>query len=165
MQGKKEFCGILLCVNIFVYGFLALFKGINLPPFLSFEFAFFSSVLIVFLSFLHYQKGIIKKAQSVEIHTKPLNIFLKKQKHAKILNFKAINDDFKPTFKLALKNFSLFLSLAKFGAYAFLALGFLWLNKRNWLDIPAFLAGISALLLAIFIFMIWIRYGKFDTNH
>lgn len=165
MQGKKELCGILLGANVFVYGFLALFKGVNLPTFLSFEFAFFSSVLIVFFSFLHYQKGIIKKAQNAKIHTKPLNIFVKKQKHTKILNFKVINDDFKPTLKLALKNLSLFLSLAKLGAYAFLALGFLWLNKQNWLDVAAFLAGISVLLLAIFIFMIWIKYGKFDTHH
>lgn len=156
MQGKKEICGILFCVNVLVCGFLFALKGVEKTLFLSFEFAFFSSLLIIFLSFLSYRKGILKKAKEVEF--KALNIFTKKStKPLKIVKFKAINDDF----KLAFKNLALFFSLAKLGAYAFLALGFLILHKHNLLDILAFLAGISSVLLGIFIFMVWVKYDKF----
>lgn len=158
MQGKKEICGILFCVNVLVCGFLFALKGVNKTLFLSFEFAFFSSLFIIFLSFLSYRKNILKRAKETQFKT--LNIFTKKTP-PKIVKFKAINDDFKPTFKLAFKNLALFFSLAKLGAYAFLALGFLILHKHNLLDILAFLAGISSVLLGIFIFMIWVKYDKF----
>lgn len=160
MQGKKEICGILFCVNVLACGFLFALKGVNKALFLSFEFAFFSSLFIIFLSFLSYKKNILKRAKKAQFKT--LNIFTKKSTTPpKIVKFKAINDDFKPTFKLAFKNLALFFSLAKLGAYAFLALGFLILHKHNLLDILAFLAGISSVLLGIFIFMIWVKYDKF----
>lgn len=158
MQGKKEICGILFCVNVLACGFLFALKGVNKALFSSFEFAFFSSLFIIFLSFLSYKKNILKRAKEAQFKT--LNIFTKKTP-PKIVKFKAINDDFKPTFKLAFKNLALFFSLAKLGAYAFLALGFLILHRHNLLDILAFLAGISSVLLGIFIFMIWVKYDKF----
>lgn len=158
MQGKKEICGILFCVNVLACGFLFALKGVNKALFSSFEFAFFSSLFIIFLSFLSYKKNILKRAKKAQFKT--LNIFTKKTP-PKIVKFKAINDDFKPTFKLAFKNLALFFSLAKLGAYAFLALGFLILHRHNLLDILAFLAGISSVLLGIFIFMIWVKYDKF----
>lgn len=152
MQGRKNFCGILVCVNAFICTLLIFIKGYNGALFASFELAFLASLFIIILSFLSYQKNIIKRAQNAQTPTKTLGIFLKKNSGAKILKFKAINDDFKPTLKLALKNFRLFFSLAKLGAYAFLVLGFLSLQKQDLLDIVAFLSGISAVLLSTLAF-------------
>lgn len=152
MQGKKAFCGILVCANAFICTLLLAVKGANLAVVFSFECAFFASLFIIVLSFLSYQKSVTKKAQGVEIFTKPLGICLKKYAGVKILKFKAINDDFKPTFKLALKNFGVFFSVAKLGAYAFLVLGFLVLKKHDLLDIFAFLAGVSSVLLSVLVF-------------
>lgn len=70
----------------------------------------------------------------------------------KILKFKATNDEFKPSFKGALKNFGVFFSLAKLCAYAFLALGFLTLQRQNLLDIVGFLGGVSSVLVSVLAF-------------
>lgn len=70
----------------------------------------------------------------------------------KILKFKATNDEFKASFKGALKNFGVFFSLAKLCAYAFLALGFLTLQRQNLLDIVGFLGGVSSVLVSVLAF-------------
>lgn len=159
MQGKKAFSFIIILTNIAIYIILNFAKNtLNLAFVLSYEFSFFSMLLIIILSFLSYQKNILKKTKIYKIEKKPLFLTLKKvNKNVKILNFKAINDDFKPSFKLALKNFGVFFSLAKLGAYIFLALGFLALQRHDLLDIFAFIAGISSLILGVFIFMFWMK--------
>lgn len=94
--------------------------------------------------------------QNAEFYAQPqpLIFYQKKplQPLPKNLKFKAINEDFKPSFKVALKNFGAFFSLVKLCAYAFLALGFLVLQRQNLLDIVAFLSGISSVLLSVLIF-------------
>lgn len=95
-----------------------------------------------------------------QIHTRTPKICLKKNAPQKILQFKAANDEFKPTLKLAFKSFGVFFSLAKLGAYAFLALGFLALQKQNLLSVAAFLGGISAVLLGVLVFAGFCAYKQ-----
>lgn len=171
MQRKKPFCFIIILVNICVYSILNFAKNtLDLAFFLSYEFAFFIGLCIIILSFLSYQKNILKKAEIYKFEKKPLFITLKKARALKNSKFRLINDDFKPSFKLALKNFGVFFSLAKLGAYVFLALGFLALQRHGLLDIFAFLFGISSLVLALFVFMFFVNLkerkdDKFKKNH
>lgn len=194
MQGKKAFCGILVCANALICALLCAIKGFGAPLLASFEFAFFATLFIIVLSFLSYKKSIFKKvsaegqtantakamnkkrnftqAVSKEQIFTPQNdkspenpefftqiqpqslIFCQKplQTLPKILKFKATNDEFKPSFKGALKNFGVFFSLAKLCAYAFLALGFLALQRQNLLDIVGFLGGVSSVLVSVLAF-------------
>ena len=64
MQRKKPFCFIIILVNICVYSILNFAKNtLDLAFFLSYEFAFFIGLCIIILSFLSYQKIILKKAE------------------------------------------------------------------------------------------------------
>ena len=226
MQGKKAFWGILCWANALLCALLYAIKGDYSAVVVSFEFAFFATLCIIFLSFSSYKKSIFKKANAErtgaqkvrqnfaqihapngdenskntqiqglahtqnqtaqiqeladtqtharnlaqntefcvqtqgQIHAHTPKICLKKNAPQKILKFKAANDEFKPTLKLAFKNFGVFFSLAKLGAYAFLALGFLALQKQDLLDIAAFLSGISAVLLGVFAFAGFCAYKQ-----
>ena len=209
MQGKKAFWGILCWANALLCALLYAIKGDYSAVVVSFEFAFFATLCIIFLSFLSYKKSIFKKANAEragvetarqnfahihapngdensnavqaksiaqianlaqntefcvqtqgQIHAHTPKICLKKNAPQKILKFKAPNDEFKPTLKLAFKNFGVFFSLAKLGAYAFLALGFLALQKQDLLDIAAFLSGISAVLLGVLAFAGFCAYKQ-----
>lgn len=198
MQGKKAFCGILVCANVLICALLCAIKGFGAPLLASFEFAFFATLFIIVLSFLSYKKSVFKKV-SAEGQTansaKAMNagrvaeqnfmqavskgqifasqndkslknaefftqiqpqslIFCQKPLKTlpKILKFKTTNDEFKPSFKGALKNFGVFFSLAKLCAYAFLALGFLALQRQNLLDIVGFLGGVSSVLVSVLAF-------------
>lgn len=194
MQGKKAFCGILVCANVLICALLCAIKGFGAPLLASFEFAFFATLFIIVLSFLSYKKSVFKKvsAEGQTANTaKAINetrnftqavskgqifasqndkslknpefftqiqpqslIFCQKPLKTlpKILKFKATNDEFKPSFKGALKNFGVFFSLAKLCAYAFLALGFLALQRQNLLDIVGFLGGVSSVLASVLAF-------------
>ena len=196
MQGKKAFWGILAWANALLCALIYAIKGDYSAVVASFEFAFFATLCIIFLSFSSYKKSVFKKvgaernftpkqnstqmnatqkaefhahtAQSAEfqaqaqgqINSQTPKICLKKNAPQKILKFKAANDEFKPTLKLAFKNFGVFFSLAKLGAYAFLALGFLALQKQDLLDIAAFLGGISAALLGVLAFAGFCAYKQ-----
>ena len=206
MQGKKVFWSILAWANALLCALFYAIKGDYSAVVASFEFAFFATLCIIFLSFSSYKKSVFKKvgaernftpkqnstqmnatqkaefhahtAQSAEFHahtaqsaefqaqaqgqinSQTPKICLKKNAPQKILKFKAANDEFKPTLKLAFKNFGVFFSLAKLGAYAFLALGFLALQKQDLLDIAAFLGGISAALLGVLAFAGFCAYKQ-----
>ena len=209
MQGKKVFWSILAWANALLCALFYAIKGDYSAVVASFEFAFFATLCIIFLSFSSYKKSVFKKvgaernftpkqnstqmntmqkaefhahtaqseqniaqsaefqaqAQSVaqdftQIYAQTPKICLKKNAPQKILKFKATNDEFKPTLKLAFKNFGVFFSLAKLGAYAFLALGFLALQKQDLLDIAAFLGGISATLLGVLAFAGFCAYKQ-----
>lgn len=171
MQGKKAFYGILGCINALFLAICAI-KGWGVQMLASFEFAFFTTLCIINLSFLSYKKSVLKKANAerantqtagqnfTQIHARTPKICLKKNAPQKILQFKAANDEFKPTLKLAFKSFGVFFSLAKLGAYAFLALGFLALQKQNLLSVAAFLGGISAVLLGVLVFAGFCAYKQ-----
>lgn len=187
---------------------------------LSFEFAFFATLLIILISFFSYKKGILKLAQSAEnteissnqnadfINKNAVNLSIQQSENSQIqtnlqnTQILAIkNDDFlnknaensnnqntkfsnqnavnlsdqstqtadlnssesnqesgvKP--KFGFKYMSLFFSLAKLLGYAFLAAGFLALNRHAMLDLVGFLGGISSLIFAVLIFAFYLRKG------
>ncbi|TQR60368.1 hypothetical protein [Campylobacter troglodytis] len=163
MQRKKAFCFIIILVNIIIYLSLNLYKNtLNLPFFLSYEFAFFMTLCIILLSFLSYQKNILNKAKTYKFEERPNFLLLKAvSKNSRISKFRIIKDEFKPSFKVALKNFRVFFNLAKLFAYCLFVLGFLILKRWDLLDIFAFIAGISSLVLTVFIFAFWMRNDKF----
>ncbi|WP_245821565.1 hypothetical protein [Campylobacter vulpis] len=123
---------------------------------LSYEMAFFSTLLVILSSYLHYKKNIL--ARSLKYDFKPKALFIKKiPKNSKIINFKHYNDDLVIKFKDKFKNFSLFFSLFKLLAYGILVGGFLFLQRQNLLFIAGYLGGISAFLMGIFAYMLCVK--------
>ena len=158
MQEKKQFFFILLLVNFIMMCFF-LYKG--KAAILSFEAAFLASCLIIFSSFYSYQKNIFKTVKKNHTNKIKKLIFKKKtNKNIKIIKFYEINDDFKIRFKDRLKHLSWFFAIFKMLSYVFLVLLFFILNRHNLLNISAFLLGVTVMPVAIFIFMLWVRYVK-----
>lgn len=142
---------------------------------LSFEFAFFATLLIILISFFSYKKGILKFAQSaknIEIYSDTQSensqIQVNLQNATNLSDQSTQNADLnsseseqesgvKP--KFSFKYMSLFFSLAKILGYAFLAAGFLALNRHAMLDLVGFLGGISSLIFAVLIFAFYLRKG------
>lgn len=139
---------------------LILAKGekFTLFSFINYEFAFLSTLLIVFLSFLSYKKGVLRGL-----------------KDEKFTEFRAENENErgenatdkddasgKSTAKslVRVKKFTLFFNLAKIAAYFLLALGFVSLSKYGYLDILAFLMGASGVVVAVFAYMILLKVAK-----
>lgn len=159
MRGKKFFLLLICLCHLCFYLVFLSFKLLDLSMILSFEFAFLSALLIIFISYLNYKKNILAKTKEYHFEKKPLMIFLKKmKKNQKILNFKEMNDDLKPNFKEKLQNFALFFSLMKFLAYGILVAGFLFLKNQNHLSILGYLSGISALLICVLFFTLRVKY-------
>ncbi len=149
---------ICLCQLCFCGAFWA-FRILNLRLFLSFEFAFFSTLLVVLSSFLNYKKNILSRAKTHTFKNKPLFIFVKKmQKNAKILNFRTLKDDLKPNFKEKMQNFALFFPLVKILSYGILVAGFLFLKSGNLLSILGYLSGISAFFVCVLFFVLSLKY-------
>lgn len=143
---------LFLSLNVFCFVPLLFFQSLHFALFLSYEFAYFSSCLIIIFSYLTYKKNILKKVKSYKSVKIPAFISLKKiNKNTKIFNFKALDEDFKISLKLALKNFTVFFSIIKLFSYILLILGFLFLQKQNLLEIFAYLWGIFALLISFFV--------------
>ena len=130
---------------------------------LSFEFAFFISLCIIVLSFLSYKKSILSESKALKppkirpaiLAQKPPN------KNAKIQNFRPANNDFKLKFTHKL---TAFFSLAKLGAYALLAVGFLALNAHALLDIAGFICGVSSVLAGCFFYGLWLNRKEKSQN-
>lgn len=158
MQEKKQFLFILLLVNFIIMCFF-LYKG--KAAILSLEAAFLASSLIILSSFYSYQKNIFKTVKKKPANKAKGLIFEKKtNKNIKIIKFYEINDDFKIGFKDRLKHLSWFFAIFKMLSYVFLVLLFFILNRHNLLNISAFLLGVTVVPIAIFIFMLWVRYVK-----
>ena len=127
---------------------------------LNYEFAFFTSLCIIILSFASYKKSIINEAKSLKIPQIRPAIFAKKtlKKGAKFVNFRPANDEFGLKFS---RKFAAFFSLAKLASYGVLALGFYLLNANALFDIAAFICGVSSLLSGCFIYGLWVNFrGK-----
>ncbi len=180
MLGKKEFWGILLCANALVLVFLLGFKSVNLlnlgenlgqnltqspalpllAVILNYEFAFFTSLCIIVLSFASYKKSILSETRQIKIPQIRPAIFAKKtpKKGVKFVNFCPANDEFGLKFS---RKFAAFFSLAKLASYGVLALGFYLLSANALLDIAAFICGVSSLLAGCFIYGLWLNFkGK-----
>jgi len=159
MQHKKVFFIIFIVIHLGFWVLFYLLNFLTFKSFLSFEVANFSFLLIVFSSFLHYKKGILIQSKNYKFVKKPLMIFTHKiQNPSKIINYKVFNDDLKPKFKEKIQNFSLYFGLLKLLSYGILVAGFLALNKQNLLCIWAYIAGISALVLCVLIFAVFLKY-------
>ena len=130
---------------------------------LSFEFAFFISLCIIVLSFLSYKKSILSESKAIKppkirpaiLAQKPPN------KSTKIQNFRPANNEFKLKFTHKL---TAFFSLAKLGAYALLAVGFLALNRHALLDIAGFICGVSSVLVGCFFYGLWLNHKEKSQN-
>ena len=147
MQGKKAFFTTLALINALALA-VCVASGGGVAMAVSFEFAFFATLCIIAVSFLSYKKRIFAQANEVQIPQKPPFILAKKPcKGVKILRFYPADEKLKFSHK-----FIAFFSLAKLGAYALLAFGFLALKGQNLLSVVAFLGGISAVILSVFIF-------------
>ncbi|EAH6863295.1 hypothetical protein AAIL08_000403 [Campylobacter upsaliensis] len=156
-QKKALFCVLCIVNVLFLCAFFA-FKGLNWALILSYEVAFFSTLLAILSSYLHYKKNILIKSSKFNYEPKPLALFIKKiPKNSKIINFKHYNDDLVIKFKDKFKNFSLFFSLFKLLAYGILVGGFLFLQRQNLLFIAGYLGGISAFLVGIFAYMLCVK--------
>ncbi|EHD3993320.1 hypothetical protein JQ964_001703, partial [Campylobacter coli] len=64
MENKKAFFIILCLIHVLFYCILVIFKWINLNIILSYEFAFFSILLIVFASYSNYKKFILAQVKN-----------------------------------------------------------------------------------------------------
>ncbi|MBS4240318.1 hypothetical protein [Campylobacter vulpis] len=156
MTQKKTLFLVLCIFNAFFLFAFFIFKDLNLALILSYEMAFFSTLLVILSSYLHYKKNIL--ARSLKYDFKPKALFIKKiPKNSKIINFKHYNDDLVIKFKDKFKNFSLFFSLFKLLAYGILVGGFLFLQRQNLLFIAGYLGGISAFLMGIFAYMLCVK--------
>ncbi|HEB7547527.1 hypothetical protein [Campylobacter coli] len=167
MENKKAFFIILCLIHILFYCILVIFKWINLNIILSYEFAFFSILLIVFTSYSNYKKFILAQAKN---HQKdfiyPSLFYIKKiEKLPRIVKFISIKDDLTLNFKDRLRFFTLFFALFKLIAYGVLVAGFLFLHRQDKLDILSYICGISSLLVCVFIFMLYIRRYESKKNH
>lgn len=155
MQHKKGFMIIMVLIHLLSYLSFLFLNSLNFAFCLSYEIAFFSILLIIIVSYFNYKKTILTRAKKYE--TKPLMIFLKNFKNLpKIIKFKDLNDDL--IFKDKMRYFALFFALFKILAYGILVAGFLFLRYQNLLEIFGYLCGISALLICIFIFTLYIKY-------
>ncbi|MCR2038752.1 hypothetical protein [Campylobacter helveticus] len=156
-QKKTLFCILCIFNVLFLCAFFA-FKGLSWALILSYEVAFFSTLLVILSSYLHYKKNILIKSFKFNYEPKPLALFIKKNsKNSKIINFKHYNDDLVIKFKDKFKNFSLFFSLFKLLAYLILVGGFLFLQRQNLLFVAGYLCGISAFLAGIFVFILCVK--------
>lgn len=155
MQHKKDFMIIMILVHLLSYLSFLFLNSLNFAFCLSYEMAFFSILFIIIVSYFNYKKNILARVEKYKI--KPLMIFFKKFKNLpKIIKFKDLNDD--STFKDKMRYFALFFALFKILAYGILVAGFLFLRYQNLLEIFGYLYGISALLVCVFIFILYIRY-------
>lgn len=163
-KDKKKLFLLFIIAHIFFYGFLFFIHSLNQKNIISFEIAFFSSLLIIIISYFNYQKNIIKNTNKYQFYQMP-NIFIKNyKKDQKIIKFKKVNDDLDLNFKDKIKNFTLFFTLFKLLAYGILVAGFLFLNRKGIFSVFAYLGGISALLLCIIIFALCVKY-EFNKNN
>ena len=158
MDKKKALFFILCVINGLFLLLFFIFKGLSFRLVLSFEVAFFSTLLIILSSYLNYKKKILVRSSNLHFEPKPLAIFIKKTpKNSKIINFKHYNDDLVIKFKDKMRNFSLFFSLFKLLAYLILVGGFLFLQRQNLLFVAGYLCGISAFLAGIFVFILCVK--------
>ena len=98
-QKKALFCVLCIVNVLFLCAFFA-FKGLSWALILSYEVAFFSTLLVILSSYLHYKKNILIKSSKFNYEPKPLALFIKKiPKNSKIINFKHYNDDLVIKFK------------------------------------------------------------------
>ncbi|MBK1991688.1 hypothetical protein JG676_03630 [Campylobacter sp. 2018MI35] len=163
-KDKKKLFLLFIIVHIFFYGLSFFTHSLNQKNILSFEIAFFSSLLIIIISYFNYQKNIVKNTYKYKFDQIP-NIFIKNyKKDQKIIKFKKVNDDLKLNFKDKIQNFTLFFTLFKLLAYGILVAGFLFLNRKGIFSTFAYLGGISALLICIIIFALCVKY-EFNKNY
>ncbi|HEA8244346.1 TPA: hypothetical protein R8Q87_000094 [Campylobacter coli] len=167
MENKRVFFIILCLIHIMFYCVLIILKWINLNIILSYEFAFFSILLIVFASYFNYKNFILTQAK---IYQKdfiyPSLFYIKKiEKLPRIVKFIPVKDDLTLNFKDRLRFFTLFFALFKLIAYGVLVAGFLFLHRQDRLDILSYICGISSLLVCVFIFMLYIRRYESKKNH
>ncbi|MBK1972783.1 hypothetical protein JG677_01705 [Campylobacter sp. TTU-622] len=163
-KDKKKLFLLFIMVHIFFYGLSFFTHSLNQKNILSFEIAFFSSLLIIIISYFNYQKNIVKNTYKYKFDQIP-NIFIKNyKKDQKIIKFKKVNDDLKLNFKDKIQNFTLFFTLFKLLAYGILVAGFLFLNRKGIFSTFAYLGGISALLICIIIFALCVKY-EFNKNY
>jgi len=165
MQHKKALLSIFILIQvIFCLVFLSL-SAFKLNIILSYEMAFLSALLVVLASYFNYKKIILKRSKFYEkdFKTLPLIFIKKKQKDTKIIHFKALKDDI--AFKDKMYIFALFFALFKMVAYGLLVAGFLFLHRQKYLDIFAYLCGISSLLVCVFIFILYLKRYEFNKNY
>lgn len=163
MKHKFIFFLIACLVQMLFFAILWLLENWQLSVFLSYEVAFFSVVLVLCCSYLHYKKNILFQAKHYRIQKPLLMIFIKKYEFLpKIIQFRKINDDL--NFNEKLRNFSLFFSFSKMFAYGILIAGFLFLQHRALLSIFGYLCGVSSLLVCVFIFILYVSY-ECKKNH
>lgn len=167
MKHKKALFCIFTLIHLF---FLIIFLSLNhfrLSAFLSYEIAFFSVLLIVFVSYLNYKKVIIKKSKNYkeDFHFIPFIFIKKKQNLPKIIHFKVIKDDLRLSVKEKIHFFTMFFTLFRLITYGILVAGFLFLHRQDKLDIFAYICGISSLLVCVFIFVLYMKKHEFKKNY
>lgn len=167
MENKRVFFIILCLIHIMFYCVLIILKWINLNIILSYEFAFFSILLIVFASYFNYKNFILTQAKNYQKDfIYPSLFYIKKiEKLPRIVKFIPVKDDLTLNFKDRLRFFTLFFALFKLIAYGVLVAGFLFLHHQDRLDILSYICGISSLLVCVFIFMLYIRRYESKKNH
>ncbi|EPV5182257.1 hypothetical protein ACV6ZM_000092 [Campylobacter coli] len=167
MENKRVFFIILCLIHIMFYCVLIILKWINLNIILSYEFAFFSILLIVFASYFNYKNFILTQAKNYQKDfICPSLFYIKKiEKLPRIVKFIPVKDDLTLNFKDRLRFFTLFFALFKLIAYGVLVAGFLFLHRQDRLDILSYICGISSLLVCVFIFMLYIRRYESKKNH
>ncbi|EDO6595649.1 hypothetical protein FVN02_06635 [Campylobacter coli] len=167
MENKRVFFIILCLIHIMFYCVLIILKWINLNIILSYEFAFFGILLIVFASYFNYKNFILTQAKNYQKDfIYPSLFYIKKiEKVPRIVKFIPVKDDLTLNFKDRLRFFTLFFALFKLIAYGVLVAGFLFLHRQDRLDILSYMCGISSLLVCVFIFMLYIRRYESKKNH
>ncbi|WP_246023116.1 hypothetical protein [Campylobacter estrildidarum] len=159
MEHKKAFFIMAIVMHLFPLFVLLAINQFKFNIFLSFEIAFFSFLIVIFSSYLNYKKIVFSKAKKYEYFQNSSIFFLKKiKKLPKNIKFRVIKDDLDFNFKDKIYFFTTFFSLLKIFAYMVLVAGFLFLHRQNLLNIFGYLCGISALLICVFIFIVYIRY-------
>ncbi len=167
MEHKKAFFNIIALMHLLSLIFFLFIDYINLSVLLSYEFAFFSILLIVFASYLSYKKVISIQAKYYEkkIKTIPLIFIKKKQNFSKNINFKLVEDDLNFNFKDKIYFFTVFFTFFKFITYMILVAGFLFLLRQGKLNILAYIIGISSLLVCIFAFTLYVKKYESKKNY
>ncbi|CDG57471.1 Probable integral membrane protein Cj0851c [Campylobacter coli 76339] len=115
------------------YCVLIILKWINLNIILSYEFAFFSILLIVFASYFNYKNFILAQAKNYQKDfIYPSLFYIKKiEKLPRIVKFIPVKDDLTLNFKDRLRFFTLFFALFKLIAYGVLVAGiFIFASSR-----------------------------------
>ena len=160
MTNKKAFFCIVALTHFVFWCVFLLFVSLNLGIFLSYEFAFFSVLLIIFSSFLNYKNAILKRLKNYKFQTfKPFIFFKKYKTFPKIVKFQAIKGDL--AYKDKFFFFALFFGFFKLLAYVILVAGFLFLKHKSLLNILAFVCGISSLLICVFLFLLYVKKYEF----